>query len=131
MAEASLEVYREGAGTSQFSEQKDKQKTTKKQQPPTQIGENKCRMVLATVLQSTASVLEPVTFPGANQSSNLPLLANGPLLSDGDALAAQPRYMPPYPAAFSVQNARPLPSGQPLPQGVKAFGLALPAQQQS
>ena len=85
--------------------------------------------------QSMANVLEPVTDPVAYQCSRvLTSPVNGPLLSDGAPLAAQPQpllYIPPYSAAYGVQNARPLPSGQPLPQGVKAFGLALPAQQQS
>ena len=83
-----------------------------------------------TVKQSPADVLEPLSQSGTNQRDVFQVSPALAPLGAGVALAASPQYLPPYSAAFGVQNARPLPPG-PVPQGVAAFGLAMPSQQQS
>ena len=84
-----------------------------------------------TVKQSTATVLEPLSLYGPNQRAILQVSPAVAPLGARDALAASAPYTPPYSAAFvGLQNARPLPPG-PLPQGVAAVVMALPAQLQS
>ena len=85
-----------------------------------------------TVKQSTATVLEPLSLYGPNQRAILQVSPAVAPLGAKDALAASApySYTPPYSVALGVQNARPLPPG-PLPQGVAAVVMALPAQLQS
>lgn len=75
--------------------------------------------------------LTPLTLPWTNENINLQHssaagvphgVAAAPCLAD--------MYTPPFAhAAFSVQKARLLLPGQPLPKGVAAIAMALPASQ--
>ena len=73
----------------------------------------------------------PVTFPHHNSENlqNQHLLAGGASAPSSAAAALSAcAYTPPY-SAYSVQTARRLLPGQPLPQRVAAFAMAVPAQQ--
>jgi hypothetical protein len=77
---------------------------------------------------SMGKVLTPLTLPNTNESicsSSLPQCAAVVPHSAVVAPAAF-AYSAPY-AACGVPNARPLLPGQPLPQGLAAFALAVPA----
>ena len=85
------------------------------------------RLKLSSAVKgSTPEVLTPLTQHGANEIFNL---GANVLLSAATTLDASAAYTPPFAAALGVQNAVPLLPGQPLPQNVAVFGLAMPAPQ--
>ena len=89
-------------------------------------------IVLRAVKRSAGSVPTPDTFPDldSENASRQHVGERGggsvPASCAADAFAAC-AYTPPY--MCSVQTARRLLPGQPLPQGVAAFGMAMPVQQ--
>jgi hypothetical protein len=67
-------------------------------------------------------------MPGVNESAGF-AAASVPL--SAAAVRDASAYSAPFSAAvYGVQNARLLLPGQPLPQNLAAFGLAVPAAQQ-
>ena len=80
----------------------------------------------SVVKQSTA--LTPLTQPGASASYSMSAASEiAPLSALAAPAASAAAFSPPCAAYGVTQTARPLLPGQPLPQGVAAFGLALPA----
>ena len=80
--------------------------------------------------RTTVNALTPLTLHGnvtMNEHHSLAKDASVPLSASVVSTAAA--YSAPFAAVCSVQNVRPLLLGQPLPQGVVAVALALPAPQ--
>ena len=89
---------------------------------------SRARLTLHLAVKQSKA-LTPLTQPAANGSySTWASPESAPVSAAAAPAASAAAFTPPSTAAYGVpQTARPLLPGQPLPQGVAAFGLALPA----